>query len=142
MNPLFRNIIVVVLAVIAGSALNMSLVYSGSIIFPLPEGLNATTEEGLKAAIPFFEPKHFLFPFLAHALGTFATAYISTRYSSKPLLSRALILSAIFFYGGVSMVMAVPGPMWFNIADLALAYFPIGYVAWRMAKGKNSNVVD
>ncbi|TGL88194.1 hypothetical protein EHQ68_10195 [Leptospira congkakensis] len=42
---------------------------SGKIILP-PKGADVTTMEGLKASIHLFEPEHFLFPFLAHALGT------------------------------------------------------------------------
>ena len=46
---------------------------SSSIISP-PKGVDVTTMEGLKAYLHLFEPKHFIFPFLAHALGTFAGA--------------------------------------------------------------------
>lgn len=49
---------------------------SGSII-PPPEGADNTTMEGLKASMHLFQPKHFLMPFLAHALGTFGGALLT-----------------------------------------------------------------
>ncbi len=62
---------------ILGSAVNMGIIMmSGSIISP-PDGADVTTTEGLKASMHLFQPKHFIFPFLAHALGTFAGAFLT-----------------------------------------------------------------
>ena len=41
-----------------------------SSLIPPPEGADVTTLEGLKTSMHLFQPKHFLMPFLAHALGT------------------------------------------------------------------------
>lgn len=48
-----------------------------SSIIPPPIGVDNTTVDGLKTGIHLFLPKHFLFPFLAHALGTFVGALLA-----------------------------------------------------------------
>lgn len=70
MKPIVRNILAVVAGMIFGSIVNMGIIMiSGSIIHP-PAGADVTTIEGLKASMHLFEPQHFIFPFLAHAIGT------------------------------------------------------------------------
>ena len=56
----------------------MALINIGPTIISMPKGFDLTTEKGLIAAMPFMEAKHFLFPFLAHAFGTFIAVLIVT----------------------------------------------------------------
>ncbi len=51
-------------------------------------GADVTTTEGLRAALPLFEPKHFIMPFLAQALGTFTAAYIPMGYLAGRLAAK------------------------------------------------------
>ena len=67
MKSIIRNILAVLVGVFVGSIVNMSLINISGSIIPPPEGFDLTTEAGLKASMPFLEPKHFIFPFLAHA---------------------------------------------------------------------------
>ena len=70
MNSPLKNILAVIFGLVIGGLINMVIIMiSGSIIEP-PNGADVTTLEGLKETMHLFEPKHFLFPFLAHALGT------------------------------------------------------------------------
>ena len=56
----------------------MGLIMLSGKVIPPPAGSDVATMEGLKASLHLFEPKHFVFPFLAHALGTLVggTRYI------------------------------------------------------------------
>ena len=74
MNPFLRNTLAVTVGIIIGSLINMSIILISSSIIPLPEGADNRTILGLQKTIHLFEAKHFLFPFLAHAAGTFAGA--------------------------------------------------------------------
>ena len=67
---MLRNILGFVAGLIVGGIVNMALINFGPMVIPPPAGADITTMEGLQAAMPLFEPKHFVFPFLAHALGT------------------------------------------------------------------------
>jgi hypothetical protein len=55
----------------------MSIIMISGSVIPPPEGADLTTLEGLKSAMHLFQPKHFIMPFLAHALGTLTGAYFA-----------------------------------------------------------------
>ncbi len=78
MPNLLRNALAVLVGLAVGSAVNMGLVMLAPSLIPLPAGADVTTAEGLRAAMPLFEPRHFIMPFLAHALGTLTGAFAAT----------------------------------------------------------------
>ncbi|MBL7994096.1 hypothetical protein JNM05_01880 [bacterium] len=136
MNPIIRNILAVIAGGIFGSFVNMGIIMvSGSIIAP-PEGADVTTMEGLKASLPLFEPKHFLFPFLAHALGTFAGASLAAIIAASHKLTFAYVSGFFFLMGGTANVFMLPSPTWFTILDLVGAYIPMAYLAGKLAVKK------
>ena len=136
MHPFLKSILIVVVAIIIGSLVNTGFVYLGPLLIPPPSGLDLTTEEGLLAAMPLMEPKHFLFPFLAHALGSFIGAFIAARFSENRKKTKALIIGAVFLIGGIQMVMLLPTtPVWFIAVDLLLAYIPFAYLGYLLATG-------
>ena len=134
MNNMMRNIIAVVVGLIIGGIVNMGLVTIGPSIIPPPAGVDMSTTEGLKEGMKLFEPKNFLFPFLAHALGAFVAAKLAASHAMKC----AMIVGVVFLLGGVMMVYMVGGPMWFIAADLGLAYLPMGYLGGLLAGKKGS----
>ncbi len=129
MNPIIRNILAVIVGLVVGSVVNMSLIMVSGSIIPPPEGADLTTVEGLKASMHLFEPKHFVFPFLAHALGTFVGAFLAALIAANRKMIFAMVISVFFLVGGIANVMMLPAPMWFNMLDLVGAYLPMGYVA-------------
>jgi hypothetical protein len=135
MNPILRNTLCIIAGIILGSVVNMSIVNLGSSLIPAPAGVDTQTTEGLTAGIHLFEPKHYLFPFLAHALGTLVGAWLAIRLSAGKPLYAGLVVALLFFAGGAFMVFILPSPMWFNITDLVLAYFPMAWLGWKAAGG-------
>ncbi|MBK6282968.1 MAG: hypothetical protein IPF54_10180 [Draconibacterium sp.] len=118
MNPIARNILAVISGLVLGSAVNMGIIMiSGSIILP-PEGVDNTTMEGLKAGMHLFLPKHFLFPFLAHAIGTFAGALLAAIISVNRKMQLALVVGVFFLAGGIANILMLPSPLWFTVVDL------------------------
>ncbi len=79
MKPGVKNILAVIAGAILGSAVNMGIIMVSGSFIPPPNGADITTMEGLKASMHLFQPKHFIFPFLAHALGTFAGAFLAAK---------------------------------------------------------------
>jgi hypothetical protein len=132
MNPIVRNILAVLAGLFSGGLLNMGIILISGSVIPPPEGANLTTPEGLAAAMPLMQPIHFLMPFLAHALGTLFGAWVSTFVANKNQLTVALIIGALFFVGGAMNVAMLPSPLWFNVVDLVLAYFPMAYLALKL----------
>lgn len=132
MNPLLKNIIAVVAGLLFGSAANMLTLQIGMTLIPPPEGFDMNTPEGLTAAMSRMEHKHFITPFLSHALGTFVGAFIAVRIAANKHKVIAYVLAGLFFFGGLYMVVILNAPMWFNLTDLILAYFPMAWLALRL----------
>jgi hypothetical protein len=136
MNSVLKNMLAVLAGLIVGSLVNMGIVILSGSIIPPPEGGDVTTMEGLKATMHLFEPKHFIMPFLAHALGTLVGAFVAAKMAASRNFFMALIVGAFFFIGGAISVSSLGGPMWFNALDLIVAYFPMAYLGWKLAGSK------
>lgn len=136
MNPIFKNIVAVVIGIVIGSTINMALISISSSIIPPPEGADITTIEGLKASIHLFKPINFIFPFLAHALGTLTGAFLAAKLAASHHMKFAYGIGFFFLLGGIANVFMLPAPMWFNVLDLVLAYLPMAYLGGKMATKK------
>lgn len=133
MKIILRNILAVIVGIVVGSVVNMLIIQISSSIIPPPAGVDVTTEEGLKAGIHLFEPKHFIMPFLAHALGTLIGALLTVLIAANNKMKLPLTISMVFFIGGAMMVYMLPGPIWFAVVDLVFAYIPMGLLAAKIA---------
>lgn len=132
-----RNVLVVILGLFIGSLINMSIIMQGTSIIPLPKGIDPANVESIKAGMHLYQPKHFLVPFLAHALGTLAGAFVAARFSASKHFILAMVVGSFFLLGGISMVFSLPAPVWFSITDIVLAYIPMAYLGWKLSgKGK------
>ena len=134
MNPILKNVLAVVAGLVAVSIVNMGIVMLSGSIIPPPEGGDITTMEGLKATMHLFEPKHFIFPFLAHALGTLVGAFIAAKIAATRKMSMALVIGAFFLIGGSINIFMLGGPAWFTALDLAMGYIPMAYLGWRLGR--------
>lgn len=134
MHPILRNILAVIVGILVGMFVNMGIILISGSMIPPPEGADVTTMEGLKASLHLFEPKHFIMPFLAHALGTFGGALIAGVFATKHQITFGLVIGGFFLLGGIANVFMLPGPTWFNIIDVTFAYLPMGYLAGRLTQ--------
>jgi len=139
MNPIIKNILAVIVGGVVGSAVNMGIIMISSSIIPLPEGVDNTTMEGLKAGMHLFQPQHFLFPLLAHTLGTFVGALIAAIIAANRKMLFALVIGGFFLAGGITNIMMLPSPIWFTALDLAGAYIPMGYLAGKLVIRNRKN---
>ncbi len=128
-----RTILAIVAGFVVGSIVNMGLIgLGGKLILP-PAGADVATVEGLRATMHLFEPRHFLTPFLAHALGTLVGAALAARIAPGRGLRPALAVGLLFLAGGVASVAMLPSPAWFAACDLGLAYIPMAWIGWKLA---------
>jgi hypothetical protein len=134
MAKFFRPAFAVLLGIVLGSVVNMLLIMVSGKIIPPPAGADVTTMEGLKASLHLFQPKHFIFPFLAHALGTLSGAYTASLVAKLPSLTPAFIVGVFFLIGGIANVFLLPGPMWFNALDILVCYLPMARLGSYLAK--------
>ncbi len=137
MYPILKNILAVVLGLIVGSIVNMGIIMISGSIIPPPAGADVTTMEGLKSSMHLFEPRHFIMPFAAHALGTFVGAIIAALIAASHRMTFALVIGCVFLVGGIANVFLLPSPLWFTIVDLVFAYIPMSYLGGRLVtKGR------
>ncbi|WP_036153399.1 hypothetical protein [Maribacter forsetii] len=134
MNPVVKNILAVIAGVVVGSIVNMGIIMISGSIIPPPEGGDVTTMEGLKSTMHLFEPKHFIFPFLAHALGTLVGAIVATKIAATRKMVMALIIGLFFLIGGTANITMLGGPMWFTALDIIVAYMPMAYLGYMLGK--------
>jgi len=125
---ILRNILAVVFGLVAGGGVNMSLIVAGSSMIPPPAGVDVADAQSIAASMHLFEPKHFVFPFLAHALGTLvgATTAFLIAASNKSVL--AYVIGVASLAGGIAASLMIPAPVWFIILDLLVAYIPMAWL--------------
>jgi len=133
MNPIIRNIMAVVGGVAIGSLVNMGLIMLSPSIIPPPEGIDPTQVEDIKSVIHLFQPKHYIIPFLAHALGTLVGGFIAAKFSSTSHVVCALIVGVYFLLGGIAANMMLGSPIWYWIVDVTFAYIPMAFIGARLA---------
>lgn len=138
MHPIVRNVLAVISGVVVGSLVNMGLINIGQFLVPLPEGADLTTTENLRNSMKLFTPVNFLFPFLAHALGTLSGAFMAAKVAASHQMKFAIVIGVFFLIGGATMVSMLGGPIWFNVTDLLLAYIPMAFLGGFLAGGKKS----
>jgi hypothetical protein len=140
MKPVIRNILAVIIGWVVGGMVNMSFIMMSGRVIPPPAGADVTTTEGLKASMHLFEPKHFLFPFLAHALGTLAGATVASAIAASHQFKLAMLIGVLFMAGGIASVMMLPSPMWFSVVDIVGAYLPMAWIGWKLGARKKTRL--
>ncbi len=134
MKGFLKGLLALIVGFAVGSAVNMGLVMLGGQLIAPPPGVDTSTTEGLKAAMPLFGPRHFLMPFLAHALGTLAGAFVATWVAGRTNRIPALLVGVLFLAGGMAAAYMLPAPLWFEVADLLLAYLPCAWLGFVLAR--------
>lgn len=139
MNSILKNVIAVGAGIVVGMIVNMSIIMASGSVIPLPEGVDPADMESLKGNMHLFEAKHFIMPFLAHALGTLVGAFIAALIAASQKMKFAIGIGVFFLLGGIANIMMLPSPLWFTILDLVGAYIPMGILGGRLATRGNSN---
>ena len=125
MKTIIKNILVLLGGCIFGSVVNMGLIIVGNQLIPVADGMNPMDAT-------MWEIRYFIFPFLAHAIGTLSGAFIVAKYTISYHMILAICIGIFFLLGGISMVFIMPAPVWFIVADLSLAYIPMGWYGWKL----------
>lgn len=131
---MLRNIFGIVAGLLLGSVVNMAFVAISSSVIAPPAGADMTTVEGLSAAMPRLEAKHFVFPFLAHALGTLTAALVAAQVAVRHKMPIALGIGGLFLVGGIAASTMIPAPAWFIALDLVAAYLPMAWLGAKIAR--------
>ena len=134
MKILLRNSAAVLLGFVLGSIVNLALITASPHVIPPPPGVDVSNVASMKASMHLYQAKHFLFPFLAHALGTFAGALVAFLVAGSRRAVFASTLGFLFLAGGITACFLIPAPAWFMALDLLAAYLPMAWLAARLGR--------
>lgn len=132
MPAIVRNVIAVLAGLLAGGVVNGTLIALSPSLIPPPPGVDVSNAEGLAAAMHLFEPRHFVMPFLAHALGTLTGALVGYLIAATHRAQIAYAIGVLFLCGGIAASFMIPAPAWFIALDLLVAYLPMAWLAVRI----------
>ena len=133
MKSKLKNVLAIIVGVVVGSIANMILVTIGPHVIPPPTAVDVADVESIKSSMHLFEFKHFIFPFLAHALGTLAGAYLAALIAASRRLAVALVVGGFFLIGGIANAFMIGGPVLFYVVDLVGAYIPMAWIGARLS---------
>ena len=131
---ILRNILAAVAGLVVGGGVNMALVIASPLVIPPPAGVDVSDPQSLSESMHLFEPKHFVFPFLAHALGTLVGALVAYLVAASHKLVFAYVIGACFLAGGIAAARMIPAPTWFVVLDLAMAYVPMAFLGTLLGR--------
>jgi len=136
---ILRNFAALALGVLVGGATNMGLILLGAAVIPAPAGVDVSNTESIAAGMHLFELKHFVFPFLAHAVGTLIGSLCAFLVAATHRRTICYSVGVTFLAGGIAAAFMIPAPVWFLAIDIVAAYIPMAWIATlianRVAKG-------
>ena len=127
MRVFLRIILSLVLGILSGSAINILLIIAGQNIITAPSSFNPMNAQDW--TISFF-----IFPFLAHSLGTLVGSFVAAKASKNYHISISLMVGLWFLAGGIYMTTIIPAPAWFEMLDIIICYIPMAYIGWKLNK--------
>lgn len=134
MPKLLRNVLAVLAGIVVGAVVNGALITLSPALIPPPAGVDVSNAESLAKAMPLFEPRHFIMPFLAHALGTLAGALVAYLIAASHKARFAYAIGVAFLSGGIAACFMIPAPAWFMALDLLVAYLPMAWLGIQIGK--------
>ena len=133
MKTTVRNILAIIIGWFIGSAINMGLIEAGHTLIPI-EGLDPNDMKALAKVMHTLSAKYFIFPFLAHALGTLVGAIVAGWIAASHKMKFSLVIGALFLLGGIAVSFMLPAPIWFIACDIIIAYIPMAFIGGKIAK--------
>lgn len=146
---IIRNILSVILGIIVGSLVNMIIVVFSYDLVTYPEGvipmdLNdmfnmqamQETIDSIKANIEKFSFGHYIFPFLAHAIGSLAGGWLAAKIAATRKIVFAIVVGVYFLLGGIMNAVDLGMPFLATAIDLVFAYIPFAYIGGKLGSGK------
>src|SRR5687767_3712520 len=103
-----RNILAVVVGLAVCMFVNGGVIAMSAAVIPPPEGMNVNYMESIKASMHLFQPKHFIMPFLAHALGSLLGGLAAALIAASHKMTFALAIGVVHLAGGIAAAFLIP----------------------------------
>jgi hypothetical protein len=122
---MIRKTMAVVIGIVAGSVFNMAIVTASHTVYPLPEGIDPNDFDAFKAYVEAngMPTGALIMVLAAHAGGSLVSGFVCGLIAMRSWYVAAIGLGIFWTCGGVAMLMMLPAPTWFAVADVVL-YIP------------------
>ena len=130
---MIRKILAVLIGVVAGSVFNMAIVTLSHAVYPLSEGMDPNDFDAFRAHVAAngMPTGALLMVLVAHAGGSFVSGLLCGLIAKRPWYVAAVALGLLWMCGGIAMLMMLPSPIWFAVADVIL-YVPAALLGVRL----------
>ena len=125
---MLRDIVAVVLGMLAGMAVNMTFVLLALILHPMPEGVDFSDTEAMPAYFATIPAMVFLLVLVAHLGQAFFGGLVAALLSPNRPRAMALVIGTLSLIGGVINLIDLPHPPWMW---LEVPFYPLA--AWYAA---------
>ena len=130
---MIRKTLAIIIGIVAGSAFNMAIVTISQAVFPLPAGIDPNDFEAFKAHIEAhgMPTGALILVLAAHAGGSLVSGFVCGLIAMRSWYVAAIGLGLLWTCGGIAMLMMLPAPTWFAVADVVL-YVPAALLGVRL----------
>jgi len=123
-----RNTLAFLAGVVALAVAKSAGISLGNAVIPPPPGVDLSTIDGFRAAIPLFEAKQWLPAFFEHSAGSMAGGIVAAGLAASHRMKLALGVGTLHILGGIAAALMLPLPTWVVIVDLVAMYFPMAWL--------------
>ena len=125
---IIRNILAVIVGVVVCMFVNGGIIAVSASVIPPPAGVNVNDMKSIEANAHLYQPKHFVMPFLAHALGSVVGGLVAALIAGSRKMTFAMVIGFVHLLGGITAAWLLPMPLWFEVFDLVAAYIPMAWL--------------
>ena len=134
MNPAVRNASAFIAGFVALAAGKYVATKLGNAMIPPPAGVNLSTMDGFKAAIPLYEARQWIPVFFEHAVGSMVGGAVAALLAASHKMTLALGIGALHMLGGLAAALMLPFPTWVVVSDLVVMYLPMAWIGGKLAR--------
>ena len=133
MNAAVRNTLAFIAGFVALALAKYAATKLGNAVIPPPVGVDLSTMEGFKAAIPLYAATQWLPVFFEHAVGSMVGGAVAALVAVSHRMKLALGIGALHMVGGLVAAMMLPFPIWVVVVDLVAMYLPMAWLGGKLA---------
>lgn len=131
MKDILRSILAFLLAIVVAYLITTTIIIFGHEIIPVPEGMNTNDFESIKSNFHLFKTKHFIFPLLAHAVGTFISAFIVSHFAVNHKFKYAVGIGFFFTLASLILTIRIGHFNWIGLLEIG-HYIPVSILAYKI----------
>jgi len=131
-SSILRSALSVLAGLIAGYVLITIFEIVGTLVYPLPAGVDPMNMEALREIVDQIPAGAFVFIIVGWGVGTFAGSWVAGRIATRNKSARGLVVTVLLTLGGLFTLLAIPHPVWVWVLGLA-ALVGGGYAGSRLA---------